>query len=109
MILPPAYEPKVSPEEKTGYVYLLRSLKTGKFYLGWTTDLIRRLKEHNSGVSFHTKSRGPWELLDYETYANKEQAKERESTLKHYPRMLFPFKKRALNQAVPSGHRQVMG
>jgi putative endonuclease len=109
MTPPPAYSPEASPENKKGYVYLLRSLKTGTFYLGWTTDLNRRLQEHNSGKSFYTKTRGPWELLDYETYANIEQAKERERKLKHNPRMLFLFKKRALNQDVPSGHRQVVG
>jgi putative endonuclease len=78
------------------YVYLLHSLNTGKFYVGWTTDIKRRLEEHNMGKSQYTKSRGPWELISYETFLNPESAKERERKLKHNPKMLSYFKKRAL-------------
>ena len=109
MTPPPAYKPKASPEQKQGFVYLLRSLADGKFYLGWTTDVQRRLQEHNEGKSFYTNSRGPWELMYYETYANTELAKLRERKLKHNPRMMFLFKKRALNYAGPMGQRQVVG
>lgn len=85
---------------KTSYVYLLRSMKDGKFYLGWTTDLKRRLEEHNNGLTRSTKSRRPFELVDYETYPSPELAKKRERTLKHCPRMLSLFKKRALNKGL---------
>ena len=60
MIPPPAWQERAL---SLSYVYLLRSLKTGKFYVGWTTDLNRRLSEHNSGESHYTKSRGPWGLI----------------------------------------------
>ena len=86
------------PPHKTAYVYLLKSLQTDKFYLGWTTDLKRRVAEHNSGKSYYTKFRGPWKLVYYEIYKNVNDAKKRERTLKHNPRMLFLFKKRALNK-----------
>ena len=78
------------------YVYLLRSSSTGRFYVGWTTDIKRRLEEHNMGKSQYTRSRGPWKLIGYETYLNSESAKERERKLKHNPKSLFYFKKRAL-------------
>ena len=83
---------------KTSYVYLLRRMKDGKFYLGWTTDLKRRLEEHNAGFVRSTKPRRPFELVYYETYPSPELAKKRERTLKRCPRMLHLFKKRALNE-----------
>lgn len=78
------------------FVYLLRSLKDGNFYLGWTTNLERRLNEHNSGMTRSTKSRRPFELLYHETYSTKTEAKNRERTLKRNPNMYKHFKKRAL-------------
>jgi len=93
MIPPPAFRgvPKA-------YVYLLRSLSTGTFYLGWTTDLQRRLQQHNSGLSPpHTRTRGPWELLAYEVHPSSAAAKDRERTLKHRHRMRHFFIKRALD------------
>lgn len=83
---------------KTSYVYLLRSIKDGKFYVGWTTDLKRRLEEHNAGLTRSTKSRRPFELIHDETYPSPELAKKRESTLKRCPRILQLFKKRALKR-----------
>lgn len=96
------------------YVYLLRSRTTGKCYVGWTTDIKRRIEEHNSGKSQYTKSRGPWELIGYETYANAEEAKKRERAFKRNPRMLSYFKKRALSSlgdfaALWRRSKQVMG
>lgn len=83
---------------KTSYVYLSRSMKDGKFYVGWTTDLKRRLEDHNAGLVRSTKSRTPFELMHHETYPSPELAKKRERSLKRCPRMLSLFKKRALNE-----------
>jgi putative endonuclease len=46
------------------FLYILRSQKTGKFYVGITTDINRRLSEHNSTKknTFTSKHR-PWELM----------------------------------------------
>ncbi len=38
------------------YVYILRSLKDGKLYTGFTSDLRRRVKEHFSGENLTLKS-----------------------------------------------------
>lgn len=94
---------------KASYVYLFRSKSTGRFYLGWTADLNRRLREHNDGKSKYTKNRGPWELVYHETYSNPEQAKERERKLKRNPKVLFLLKKRALMNLVLAEQRQVVG
>lgn len=105
----------------TSYVYLLRSIKDGDFYVGWTTDVNRRLKEHNAGLTRSTKARRPFKLVGYETYPSSEAAKKRERTLKHCPRMNALFKKRLLNQRgkevagvtppppLTSGSREVVG
>jgi putative endonuclease len=46
------------------YVYLLESLKEpGRRYVGITTDLNNRLKEHNSGKSPHTNKYKPWKIV----------------------------------------------
>ena len=64
------------------YVYLLRSTKDNGFYIGYSTDLKRRLSEHKRGASFATKSRGPWNLIYYEAYTEHEDAEGREKFLK---------------------------
>ena len=78
------------------YVYLLKSSKDGRFYLGWTTDMKRRLDAHNGGLVKSTSYRRPFELVYYECHPSAEIAKDRERKLKHNPRMYSLFKKRAL-------------
>lgn len=64
------------------YVYVLRSEKSGMFYTGCTSDLRKRLSEHNSGKSTYTKERGPFELIYYEAYRDSKDAFAREKHLK---------------------------
>ena len=64
------------------YVYILKSLKNGKLYKGLTSDLRRRLSEHNSGRSTYTSQNGPWKLIYYEAFSNKSDAKREEIFLK---------------------------
>jgi putative endonuclease len=63
-------------------VYVLRSKTTGRFYTGSTSDLGRRLDEHNAEVSASTKHRGPWELIYREDYGTRLEAVRRERELK---------------------------
>jgi len=63
-------------------VYVLRSESDFGFYIGFSTDLKRRLSEHTRRTSFATKSRGPWKLIYYEGYLNQEDALGRERYLK---------------------------
>ena len=64
------------------YVYVLLSLKDKKFYIGFTNDLKRRLKEHDSGKNISTKSRLPLELIYYEAHLSKADAERRERYFK---------------------------
>lgn len=64
------------------YLYILQSEKDGNFYTGTTSDLRRRLKEHNDGKNFSTAPRRPLKLIYYESYLLKEDAEAREKYLK---------------------------
>jgi len=63
-------------------VYVLRSVKDGKHYTGYTSDLERRLKEHNAGRTESTKRRRPFEVIYVERYQTKVEAAQREKILK---------------------------
>lgn len=64
------------------YVYALRSIKSGRFYTGYTSDLRKRLAEHNKGSSTYTRFRGPYELVYYEACMEANDALAREKYLK---------------------------
>lgn len=56
------------------YVYLLESIGERKRYVGVTSDLKRRLTEHNSGKSPHTSKFMPWRLVTYVAFSDERQA-----------------------------------
>lgn len=64
------------------YNYVLQSLRNEGLYVGYTTDLKERLKEHNRGLNKSTKPYIPWKLIYYEACLNEEDAKRREFYLK---------------------------
>lgn len=64
------------------YVYVLFSRKDKKLYIGFTPDLKKRMAKHNSGFVISTKNRRPLDLIYYEAYSLKEDAKRREKYLK---------------------------
>ncbi len=65
------------------YVYILKSRKDEKLYIGYTSDLKRRVSEHNEGQNISTKPRRPLDLLYYEAYMSQADAKKREFNLKN--------------------------
>ena len=64
------------------YVYILKSERNGRFYNGYTADLKRRLREHNTGQSFATRPYVPWGLAFYAAFKTEEKAKSFEAYLK---------------------------
>lgn len=64
------------------YVYVLKSRKDGKFYVGYTNNIKERVKLHNTGKIKSTKLRKPFELVYYEASLTKEDALHRERYLK---------------------------
>jgi len=60
------------------FVYVLQSLRTGRHYVGCTSDVSRRLGQHNAGITKSTKNRGPWTLVHQEAYEVKTEAMRRD-------------------------------
>lgn len=69
------------------YVYLLKLEKNNQFYLGYTENLERRLKQHQKEGNFN--------LIYYEAYQSEEMARQRERRLKYYGSAWRGLKKRA--------------
>ena len=65
------------------FVYILYSFTSGKSYTGFTNDVQRRLKEHNTTISKgYTLRYRPWILIREESYSTKAKAIKREKFLK---------------------------
>ncbi len=65
------------------YVYVLKSFKNNKRYIGYTgKTTFLRLREHNSGCNKWTKQNGPFTLIYSEKYNTKFEAIKREKFLK---------------------------
>jgi putative endonuclease len=64
------------------YVYVLHSDKDDGLYIGYSTDLRKRLVQHKTGTAFATSYRAPWILIYYEAYLEPADAKGREVFLK---------------------------
>ena len=72
----------MDPVRAFHYVYVLKSVQSGNWYTGCTSDLRKRVTQHNEGKSRYTKDRGPYELIYYEASLNKTDAFARERYLK---------------------------
>ena len=102
--------PLSSDAKDLSYVYLLQSQRDKRYYLGWTTDILRRLGEYNKKVNASTKSRAPFKLVGFEIYSSKKEAKDRERILKRNLKMYRNFKKRArICSPVPEAQKEGMG
>ena len=64
------------------YVYVLLSEKDNQFYTGYTSDLEKRLREHNEGKVASTRRRRPFRLVYWEGCLNQQDATRREKYLK---------------------------
>jgi len=66
------------------WVYVLKSLKDGKFYIGSTKNVAERLVRHNNGRVLSTKHRAPFELVYQEHFSSRKEAIVRERQFKKY-------------------------
>jgi len=64
------------------FVYVLRSIATGRHYIGMTSDAKRRLEEHNTRTGRWTSSFRPWELIASEEFGSRKDASAREAFFK---------------------------
>jgi putative endonuclease len=74
--------PKTSLTNSMYYVYILRSMKDKKLYIGYSENLKRRFSDHQNGEVSSTKPRRPFELIFYEAYKERFDAKRREKYFK---------------------------
>ena len=68
--------------KKFYYVYFLQSKKDESYYIGVTSNINIRFKEHNSGLSKSTVHKRPWILVRLEKYFDISLAYKRERFLK---------------------------
>jgi putative endonuclease len=64
------------------YTYVLQSDKDNEYYIGSTSDLVRRYNQHEDGFVAATKNRRPLRLVYYEACLDLRLAREREKQLK---------------------------
>jgi putative endonuclease len=65
-------------------VYILRSTRQRRFYIGHTSDINKRLQTHNNGEVRSTKAYRPWAIVYTEPHENKQDAYGRELKVKSY-------------------------
>ena len=64
------------------YLYLIQSEVDSSFYIGYTSNLELRIKQHNKGESIYSRRKKPWKLVYSEELENKTSALKREKFLK---------------------------
>ena len=85
-----SYSGTDSPRRRRGgqgdmwYTYIIRSLKDGRYYIGYTADVRRRLMTHNAGGNVSTRNRKPFVLVYFEEYSTRNKAMRRERQIKNY-------------------------
>jgi len=66
-------------------VYVIQS-REGRFYIGLSDDVVRRVKQHNRGQSRWTKGRGPWKIVWQSEELSLTDARKLENRLKRQGR-----------------------
>jgi len=66
------------------FLYILQSLTSGRYYVGSTDDLDRRVSEHQGGKNLATRGRGPWKLVYFEQFDSLLDARRREQEVKRW-------------------------
>ncbi len=69
------------------YVYIIRKCNNNALYIGYTSNLKRRFKKHNS-------AQVKWILIYYEAYKARKDALLREKRVKYFGKALAQLKRR---------------
>lgn len=64
------------------FVYAIKSKADGRIYVGFSENVQKRLKEHNSGKTKSTKGFRPWELIFTQECKTRIKARELEKYYK---------------------------
>jgi putative endonuclease len=94
---------------KTPYfVYILQNPK-GRFYIGQTEDLLRRIEQHNNPqhnlAKYTSKHTGPWQLVHHEKFETRSEAMKRERFIKSRRSAAWIKKHLLKGRASPDVHR----
>jgi putative endonuclease len=66
------------------FVYIIQSLKNGRYYVGHTDNVLNRLEEHNRGKTSSIKNSTPFEIKFSQKFKTKEEAIHVENKLKKW-------------------------
>ncbi|MBU0605743.1 MAG: GIY-YIG nuclease family protein [Candidatus Omnitrophica bacterium] len=66
------------------YMYILKSITIGGYYIGSCENIEERLAQHNDNKGRYTKNKGPFELIYKESFDSKADALKREKQVKSY-------------------------
>jgi putative endonuclease len=75
-----------------GFVYILQSQISGKFYIGSTIDVDTRVDRHNAGHHKSTKAYRPWILVYVEKFDTLVGARRRERQIKSWKNPAYMIK-----------------
>jgi putative endonuclease len=64
------------------FIYILRSSKTNRFYVGSTKNVELRFIQHNQGKSISTRAGVPWELIHTQAFPTRSEAIRQEQKIK---------------------------
>jgi putative endonuclease len=68
------------------FVYILKSIKTGRYYIGCSWNVQERLVRHNNGYVPATEKFRPYKLVFFQKFANESEARQVEARLKRLKR-----------------------
>ena len=70
-------------------VYVIRSERTDKIYIGQTADIEKRIFHHNSGREKYTEIASDWKLVYSKEYKTKQEALKSENFIKSQKSRVF--------------------
>jgi len=87
-----------------GILYILQSQETGRYYIGSTCNLERRLKDHKRGNTRTTRIHKPWFLVYTEEFETLTEARKREKQIKRWKShvRVMELIEREVGRAVPT-------
>ena len=71
------------------FVYVLKSERNERFYVGWTTNVAARFEAHNAGRVKATCYLRPWQVVYVEKHGTATDARKREWQLKRMKSRVF--------------------
>jgi len=87
----------------SGFLYILQSRKNGRYYIGSTNDLPRRINQHQTSQAKSTRYILPLELVFSQEYSTIEEARQIEYKLKSFK------SRKIIEQILKDGRIKTMG